>query len=67
MEGALCAYTKRKRPEQKGLSIGVRLQPAALAELDARRGRQAGNLSRPEAMRRLIDLGLQSSSGRVTI
>lgn len=43
-----------------GQMIGVRLQPADLAELDAWIAAQSDQLSRPEAIRRLMKAGLDS-------
>jgi hypothetical protein len=45
-------------PTGKGTLIGVRLQPAPLSELDAWAARQDDTPSRPEAIRRLVELGL---------
>jgi hypothetical protein len=42
----------------KGEPILVRLQPAQLAALDAWMGRQDAGLSRPEAIRRLLEQAL---------
>jgi len=55
------SYVRRNRPDQSGLLVGVRMQPVQLAQLDAWRTAQGGGLTRPEAMRALIDRGL---SGR---
>lgn len=41
--------------------IGVRLQPDALARLDAWISAQPDAPSRPEAVRRLLDLGLKAA------
>ena len=46
----------------KGEPILVRLQPAQLAALDAWMGRQDAQLSRPEAIRRLLEQALAVSS-----
>ena len=54
-------YVRRTRPDQSGLLVGVRMQPAQLARLDAWRTAEGGGLTRPEAMRALIEHGL---SGR---
>ena len=45
----------------KGEPILVRLQPAQLAALDAWMGRQDARLSRPEAIRRLLEQALPSA------
>jgi hypothetical protein len=50
----------RKRPPVTGMLIGVRLQPPSLERVDAWAARQDDRPSRPEAMRRLIELGLAS-------
>jgi hypothetical protein len=42
----------------KGTPVQVRLQPEALAKLDAWRGRQHDEPSRPEAIRRLVEKAL---------
>jgi hypothetical protein len=48
----------RKRPIGRGTFIGVRLQPPALAVLDAWIATQDDQPSRPEALRRLAERGL---------
>ena len=45
----------------KGEPILVRLQPTQLAALDAWMGRQDAGLSRPEAIRRLLEQALPSA------
>ena len=53
--------TKKKRgplPTGKGTLIGVRFQPAPLGSVDAWAATQADRPSRPEAIRRLVHLGL---------
>jgi hypothetical protein len=55
--------TRKKRgppPTGKGELIGVRIQPDQMAALDAWIGKQDDALSRPEAIRRLIDRALAS-------
>ena len=47
-----------KGPVGKGTLIGVRVQPSLLARIDEWAERQDGELSRPDAMRRLIERGL---------
>jgi hypothetical protein len=51
----------RGRPKTTGTGtlIGVRLQDDALAKLDAWAAKQDGELSRPEAIRRLVEMGLR--------
>ncbi len=53
---------KRGRPKTTGSGhvVGVRILPELLAALDAYRAAQAGDLSRPEAVRRLIRRGLDA-------
>ena len=54
--------TKTRRPDQAGVLIGVRLQPEQLARLDAWISPHQGQcLSRPEAIRRLIEFGLEAA------
>jgi hypothetical protein len=48
--------TKRKRPEQTGQLVGVRLQPDDLELLDLWIQANAPGESRPEAMRRILRL-----------
>jgi len=44
-----------------GTLVGVRLQPASLASLDAWRKKQPDLASRPEAIRRLREVALKTS------
>jgi hypothetical protein len=57
--------TKKKRGRPKttgtGSQIGMRWQSAELAAIDAWRGRQEDQLSRADAIRRLVALGLKRS------
>lgn len=55
---------KRGRPKStgKGELIGVRLLPKPLAAVDAWIVRQREPLSRPEAIRRLVEAGLKVKS-----
>ena len=48
------------RPPVGATLIGVRMPPAALAELDAWIKKNALDLTRPEAIRRLVELGLKA-------
>ena len=52
---------KRRGPPAtgKGTLLGVRLQPDALAALDSWIARQKDDVSRPEAIRRLVELALK--------
>jgi hypothetical protein len=54
--------TQKKRrgppPTGKGELIGVRFQPPQLSDVDAWIARQREHLSRPEAIRRLVERGL---------
>jgi hypothetical protein len=55
--------TRKKRGPPatgKGELIGVRLQPPALAQLDAWIGDQDDKTSRPEAIRRLLEQALSA-------
>lgn len=45
----------RKRPDQPGTLIGVRLQPDQLQRLDEWIALDGGRFSRPEAIRRLLE------------
>jgi hypothetical protein len=47
------------RPRVGSTLIGVRVPPAELAELDGWIKKNAPDLSRPEAIRRLVELGLK--------
>jgi hypothetical protein len=56
--------TKKRRgpaPTGKGTLVGVRLQPDALAEIDGWIAEQGATLTRPEAVRRLVDAALALS------
>ena len=50
--------TRKRRPETTGEMVGVRLQPEAMRRIDQYRAQEADVPSRPEAIRRLVDLGL---------
>jgi hypothetical protein len=50
----------RKFSGGRGSGVMVRMNPAQLTELDAWRDNQSENLSRPEAIRRLIEVGLSA-------
>jgi hypothetical protein len=47
------------RPPVGALLIGVRVPPADVATLDAWIKKHAPEMSRPEAIRRLVELGLK--------
>ena len=47
------------RPPVGAILIGVRVPPAGVAELDAWIKKHEPDLSRPEAIRRLVELGLK--------
>jgi len=56
------------RPRVGAILIGVRVPPAGVAELDGWIQKHAPDLSRPEAIRRLVEIGLKAkpiSSERV--
>jgi hypothetical protein len=48
------------RPKVGAILIGVRVPPANVAALDAWIKKHAPDLSRPEAIRRLVELGLKA-------
>jgi hypothetical protein len=54
---------KRRGPAPTGVGtlVGVRLQPDQLADLDSWIKRQDAERTRPEAIRRLVEIGLGSS------
>ena len=55
------AKKKRGRPKSAGPGTGILVRMHdQLEALDAWRGRQADKPSRPEAIRRLVEIGLQS-------
>jgi hypothetical protein len=61
--GKRTVLAKKKRgpaPTGKGVQVVVRMQPAPLAALDAWVAKQKDQPSRPEAMRRLVALGLRA-------
>jgi hypothetical protein len=47
------------RPPVGAILIGVRIPPVGVAELDAWIKKHAPDMSRPEAIRRLVELGLK--------
>jgi hypothetical protein len=53
-------HSKKRRPPPtgKGMLIGLRLQPGPLARVDRWAASQKDDPSRPEAIRRLVELGL---------
>jgi hypothetical protein len=53
---------RKRRAAQAGTLIGVRLQPDALAALDTWIAAQPDAPSRPEAVRRLIEAGINAQS-----
>jgi hypothetical protein len=55
--------TKKRRgppPTGKGTLIGVRMQPDDLAELDSWIASDGRALTRPQAIRRLVEIGLKA-------
>jgi hypothetical protein len=52
--------TRKKRPKQTGQMVGARIQPDLLKRLDDWRRAQPDLPSRPEALRRLAELGLRT-------
>jgi len=64
MTRSISANTKRRgRPVTtgKGTLIGVRLLDDPLTKLDEWIARQKEEMSRPEAIRRLVEIGLKAS------
>jgi len=61
MTKSIRVYTKLKRPAVTGTMVGVRLQPDALARLDAFRAKQKPRPTRPEAVRQLIEIALSKT------
>jgi hypothetical protein len=60
----MAVTTQKKRgppPTGKGTPIGLRLQPGTLARVDRWAASQKDDPSRPEAIRRLVELGLAST------
>ena len=51
-------------PTGKGTPILTRLQPDLLEKLDAYVARQADEISRPEGIRRLVEMGLKSQRSK---
>jgi len=51
--------TPKRRPPATGDLVGVRIQPEMAKELDDWRRKQADLPNRPEAIRRLVELGLK--------
>jgi metal-responsive CopG/Arc/MetJ family transcriptional regulator len=51
---------RKKRPPATGELVGVRMQPELAHELDDWRRKQADLPSRPEAIRRLVEIGLRA-------
>jgi hypothetical protein len=49
----------RKRATQTGVLVGVRMQPDILHSVDSWRRMQDDLPSRPDAIRRLVELGLR--------
>jgi len=61
--GKRTVLAKKKRgppPTGKGVQVVVRMQPAPLAALDAWVAKQKDQPSRPEAIRRLVEIGLRA-------
>lgn len=61
MAKSIRVYTKSSRAPEAGTMVGVRLQAPQLQILDAWIGHQPDGVSRPEAIRRLLQLGLQAA------
>jgi hypothetical protein len=56
--------TPRKRPPVTGEMVGVRIQPDMAKRIDAWRRRQDDLPGRPEAIRRLVKLGLKAKPSK---
>ena len=52
--------TPKKRPPVTGDLVGVRIQPDMAKSIDSWRRQQADLPGRPEAIRRLVELGLKA-------
>jgi cytochrome c553 len=59
MTKSIRGYAKKQRTEAAGTMVGVRLQPDQLTALDAWIKHQPDTLSRPEGVRRLMEIGLK--------
>jgi hypothetical protein len=60
--GKQTVIAKKRRgpaPTGKGVQVVVRMQPDPLSTLDKWAAKQADKPSRPEAIRRLVELGLK--------
>jgi hypothetical protein len=67
MASSIRDNTNRRRAQQTGTLVGVRLQPDGLAALDAFIAQSAEpGSSRPEAIRTLMDEALKAKSTRTT-
>lgn len=67
MNKTIVDIKKRGRPRNEdglGTQIGTRWREADLAEIDEFRRAEADIPNRPEAIRRLVKLGLASSKGK---
>jgi hypothetical protein len=62
MKSVITHKRKRPPPTGKGELLGVRIHPPQLAALDTWIGQQPDKLSRPEAVRRLVEQALIQSS-----
>lgn len=54
------ANTRKPRPKQTGVLVGARVQPDFLEAIDSFRATQRPIPSRPEALRHLASIGLES-------
>ena len=59
---AISNIRKRGRPSVGSTGVYVKLLPEQLATVQAWMARQPDNPSRPEAIRRLVELGLKAKS-----
>ena len=56
------ALTQKSRPTAVGMLVGTRFQPALLAAIDEWRKQQPDLPTRPEAVRRLVDVALKQAT-----
>lgn len=57
---------RKPRPKTTGELVGVRVQPEMLGKLDGWRRKQDDLPGRPEAIRRLVELGLKAKAKQTT-
>jgi hypothetical protein len=57
----------RGRPPTGALSIHLRVPPADVAAIDSWTARQKDKPSRPEAIRRLVEIGLTAGGRKISV